>query len=94
MDYSITKRAHTPTPGVYMGRPTNPSRDGKEEESSDEHGRNDSRSDRNDSRSDRNDSRSDRYDSRSDRYDSRSDRHDRDRGRDRDYGECAFIGIL
>ena len=22
MDYSITKRAHTPTPGIYMGRPT------------------------------------------------------------------------
>ena len=22
MDYSITKRAHTPTPGVYMGKPT------------------------------------------------------------------------
>jgi len=22
VDYSITKRAHTPTPGVYMGRPT------------------------------------------------------------------------
>ena len=24
MDYSITKRAHTPTPGVYMGKPTRP----------------------------------------------------------------------
>merc|ERR1719158_168602 len=23
VDYSITKRAHTPTPGMYMGRPTN-----------------------------------------------------------------------
>merc|ERR1712025_925175 len=22
VDYSITKRSHTPTPGVYMGRPT------------------------------------------------------------------------
>lgn len=22
VDYSITKRAHTPTPGVYMGRPS------------------------------------------------------------------------
>ncbi len=22
VDFSITKRAHTPTPGVYMGRPT------------------------------------------------------------------------
>merc|ERR1712083_1118329 len=22
VDYSITKRAHTPTPGMYMGRPT------------------------------------------------------------------------
>lgn len=22
VDYSITKRAHTPTPGVYMGKPT------------------------------------------------------------------------
>lgn len=22
VDYSITKRPHTPTPGVYMGRPT------------------------------------------------------------------------
>ena len=27
VDYSITKRAHTPTPGMYMGRPTS-SRDG------------------------------------------------------------------
>ena len=23
VDFSITKKAHTPTPGVYMGRPTN-----------------------------------------------------------------------
>lgn len=22
VDYSITKRPHTPTPGIYMGRPT------------------------------------------------------------------------
>ena len=22
VDYSLTKRAHTPTPGIYMGRPT------------------------------------------------------------------------
>lgn len=22
VDYSITQRAHTPTPGVYMGRPS------------------------------------------------------------------------
>lgn len=22
VDYSITERAHTPTPGIYMGRPT------------------------------------------------------------------------
>ena len=22
VDFSITKRPHTPTPGVYMGRPT------------------------------------------------------------------------
>lgn len=22
VDYSITKRAHTPTPGIYMGKPT------------------------------------------------------------------------
>lgn len=22
VDYSITQRAHTPTPGIYMGRPT------------------------------------------------------------------------
>ena len=22
VDYSITKRPHTPTPGMYMGRPT------------------------------------------------------------------------
>jgi len=27
VDFSITKRAHTPTPGMYMGRPTS-SRDG------------------------------------------------------------------
>lgn len=24
VDFSITKRAHTPTPGVYVGRPTHP----------------------------------------------------------------------
>lgn len=28
VDYSITQRAHTPTPGVYMGRPTSKSRGG------------------------------------------------------------------
>ena len=27
VDYSITKRPHTPTPGVYMGRPTRTSDD-------------------------------------------------------------------
>ena len=27
VDYSITKRAHTPTPGVYMGKPTKSSYD-------------------------------------------------------------------
>lgn len=27
VDYSITERAHTPTPGVYMGQPTRPKRD-------------------------------------------------------------------
>ena len=27
VDYSITKRPHTPTPGVYMGKPTHPSPD-------------------------------------------------------------------
>ena len=27
VDYSITKRAHTPTPGVYMGKPTRSSYD-------------------------------------------------------------------
>jgi len=28
VDYSITKRAHTPTPGMYMGRPTTGGRSG------------------------------------------------------------------
>ena len=28
VDYSITKRPHTPTPGMYMGRPTQGSRHG------------------------------------------------------------------
>ena len=27
VDFSITKRAHTPTPGVYMGQPTYRGRD-------------------------------------------------------------------
>lgn len=27
VDYSITKRPHTPTPGVYMGKPTRPTQD-------------------------------------------------------------------
>merc|ERR1719346_940345 len=29
VDFSITKRAHTPTPGMYMGRPTTGSRYGR-----------------------------------------------------------------
>ncbi|XP_022237755.1 transformer-2 protein homolog alpha-like isoform X2 [Limulus polyphemus] len=28
VDYSITKRAHTPTPGIYMGKPTFPKHNG------------------------------------------------------------------
>uniref|UniRef100_A0A8C4NH67 Transformer 2 beta homolog n=1 Tax=Eptatretus burgeri TaxID=7764 RepID=A0A8C4NH67_EPTBU len=36
VDYSITKRPHTPTPGIYMGRPTYPNRrDGYHERSYD-----------------------------------------------------------
>ena len=31
VDYSITKRAHTPTPGMYMGRPTHGGGGGSEE---------------------------------------------------------------
>ena len=31
VDYSITKRAHTPTPGMYMGRPTHGGGGGREE---------------------------------------------------------------
>ncbi|XP_071157875.1 transformer-2 protein homolog alpha-like isoform X2 [Mytilus galloprovincialis] len=27
VDYSITQRAHTPTPGIYLGKPTTPPRD-------------------------------------------------------------------
>merc|ERR1712112_58656 len=34
VDYSITKRAHTPTPGMYMGRPTNSRDDRRGERSS------------------------------------------------------------
>ena len=30
VDYSITKRAHTPTPGVYMGKPTKSSYDDRD----------------------------------------------------------------
>lgn len=30
VDYSITKRPHTPTPGVYMGRPTHAGPDDRE----------------------------------------------------------------
>ena len=45
VDYSITKRPHTPTPGVYMGRPTRSSEDRQDKHE---------RSDRSD-RSDRND---------------------------------------
>lgn len=36
VDYSITGRPHTPTPGVYMGRPTRPP---KEERRHDDHDR-------------------------------------------------------
>ncbi|XP_076348513.1 transformer-2 protein homolog beta-like [Tachypleus tridentatus] len=28
VDYSVTKRAHTPTPGIYMGKPNFPKYDG------------------------------------------------------------------
>ncbi|KAG8178276.1 hypothetical protein JTE90_015686 [Oedothorax gibbosus] len=31
VDYSITKRAHTPTPGIYMGKPTYPKYGGHRE---------------------------------------------------------------
>lgn len=31
VDYSITKRPHTPTPGVYMGRPTRSSQEDRYE---------------------------------------------------------------
>lgn len=36
VDYSITKRAHTPTPGVYMGRPTKPRDDDRGYDRSDD----------------------------------------------------------
>lgn len=42
VDYSITQRAHTPTPGVYMGRPTRSS--GKRSHDRENKGRTDSRS--------------------------------------------------
>ncbi|ESO84520.1 hypothetical protein LOTGIDRAFT_131943 [Lottia gigantea] len=29
VDYSITHRAHTPTPGIYLGKPTEPSSDSR-----------------------------------------------------------------
>ncbi|XP_064402478.1 transformer-2 protein homolog beta-like isoform X2 [Halichondria panicea] len=40
VDFSITKRPHTPTPGVYMGRPTrsSPENDSHSRGSSDRHG--------------------------------------------------------
>lgn len=61
VDFSITKRPHTPTPGVYMGRPT---KSGSDRERGD-------RGDRGD-RSDRSDRRGDRYER--DRYDREYDR--------------------
>ena len=39
MDYSITKRPHTPTPGVYMGRPTRSDRDRRSRDRYDRHER-------------------------------------------------------
>lgn len=42
VDYSITQRAHTPTPGVYMGKPTRAYRD-KDYERSDRGSRYNSR---------------------------------------------------
>jgi transformer-2 protein len=38
VDYSITKRAHTPTPGVYMGRPTKPRDDDRVDDRYDDRG--------------------------------------------------------
>lgn len=29
VDYSITERAHTPTPGIYLGKPTTPPRESR-----------------------------------------------------------------
>ncbi len=91
VDYSITKRPHTPTPGVYMGRPTRSDREGRDREGRDREGR-----DRDRDRGDRGD-RGDRRD----KYD--RDRHDRDNDRDSYYedryrgapsynsGKCALV---
>ncbi|XP_077977973.1 transformer-2 protein homolog beta-like isoform X2 [Glandiceps talaboti] len=38
VDFSITKRAHTPTPGIYMGRPTYPKRSAYDQYDSRERG--------------------------------------------------------
>ncbi|XP_026692637.2 transformer-2 protein homolog beta-like isoform X3 [Ciona intestinalis] len=71
VDYSITKRAHTPTPGVYVGRPYAKPRDGDRYESRDRYDRGGDRHDRHYER-DRHDRG--RYESR-DRY--RDDYRDR-----------------
>ncbi|XP_054620610.1 transformer-2 protein homolog alpha [Dunckerocampus dactyliophorus] len=71
VDYSLTKRPHTPTPGIYMGRPTHNGGGGRR-------GR--------DSHYDRYNDRYDRYNDRYDRYDDRNDRYDRyDRYDEYDY---------
>lgn len=45
VDYSITKRAHTPTPGVYMGKPTKSSYDERDRDRDRDKGRYDDRDD-------------------------------------------------
>ena len=79
VDYSITKRAHTPTPGVYMGRPTKSKDDDRDKDR-----------DRGRDRDDRYDDRS-RYDDKS-RYDDRGSGYDRDYRKL--FGWWASIGNL
>ncbi|XP_016979744.1 transformer-2 sex-determining protein isoform X2 [Drosophila rhopaloa] len=78
VDYSITQRAHTPTPGVYMGRPSRSGHSGRSRSPRAGGRRRDRSVSPNDNYRQRNNYRSDRYD-RSNRTSSSRIRYNRSR---------------
>eukprot|EP01117_Protostelium_nocturnum_P013131 TRINITY_DN4880_c0_g1_i6.p1 TRINITY_DN4880_c0_g1~~TRINITY_DN4880_c0_g1_i6.p1 ORF type:complete len:268 (-),score=104.03 TRINITY_DN4880_c0_g1_i6:17-820(-) len=84
VDYSSTRRAHSPTPGQYMGRPSHRDRDRRSprrDRSFRDYGRDSRRDDRERDRGDRDRRGRDRRSRSRSRERNRSDRGDRDRDR-------------